>query len=34
MRVGVTADNDLANSLRHVAIEGTMDGLAVGEVVP
>jgi threonylcarbamoyladenosine tRNA methylthiotransferase MtaB len=34
MRVGVTADNDLTNSLRHVAIEGTMDGLAVGEVMP
>ena len=34
MRVGVTSDNDLTNSLRHVAIEGTMDGLAVGEVMP
>ncbi len=34
MRVGVTADNDLTNSLRRVAIEGTMDGLAVGEVMP
>ncbi|MEK7294873.1 MAG: tRNA (N(6)-L-threonylcarbamoyladenosine(37)-C(2))-methylthiotransferase MtaB [Nitrospirota bacterium] len=34
MRVSVTADNDLTNSLRHVAIEGTMDGLAVGEVMP
>jgi threonylcarbamoyladenosine tRNA methylthiotransferase MtaB len=34
MRVGVTAGNDLTNSLRHVAIEGTMDGLAVGEAMP
>jgi len=34
MRAGVTSDNDLTNSLRHVAIEGTMDGLAVGEVMP
>lgn len=34
MRVGVTSGNDLANSLRRVAIEGTMDGLAVGEVMP
>jgi threonylcarbamoyladenosine tRNA methylthiotransferase MtaB len=34
MRVGVTAGNDLTNSLRYVAIEGTMDGLAVGEVMP
>ncbi|MSQ77930.1 MAG: tRNA (N(6)-L-threonylcarbamoyladenosine(37)-C(2))-methylthiotransferase MtaB [Nitrospiraceae bacterium] len=34
MRVGVTSGNDLANSLRRVAIEGIMDGLAVGEVLP
>jgi len=34
MRVAVPTDNDLTNSLRHVAIEGTMDGLAVGEVMP
>ncbi len=34
MRVGVTADNDLTNSLRRVAIEGTMDGLAVGRMLP
>lgn len=34
MRVGVTSGSDLANSLRHVAIEGTMDGLAVGEARP
>lgn len=34
MRVGVTSDNDLTNSLRHVAIEGTMDGLAVGRMLP
>lgn len=34
MRVGATADNDLTNTLGRVAIEGTMDGLAVGEVLP
>ena len=34
MRVGVMAGDDLANSLRRVAIEGTMDGLAVGKMMP
>jgi len=33
MRVGVTTDGDLTNSLRRVAIEGTMDGLAVGRMI-
>ena len=34
MRVGAMAGNDLTNSFIRVAIEGTMDGLAVGEVMP
>ena len=34
MRVGVTASDDLTNTLGHVAIEGTMDGLAVGRMLP
>ena len=34
MRVGVTACGDLTNTLGHVAIEGTMDGLAVGRMLP
>ena len=34
MRVGVTAGDDLTNTLGHVAIEGTMDGLAVGRMLP
>ena len=34
MRVGVTAEEDLANRLRPVAIEGVMDGLAVGRLLP
>jgi threonylcarbamoyladenosine tRNA methylthiotransferase MtaB len=34
MRVGVTTDDDLTNTLGHVAIEGTMDGLAVGRMLP
>ncbi len=34
MRVGVPAGDDLANRLGHVAIEGAMDGLAVGRIEP
>jgi threonylcarbamoyladenosine tRNA methylthiotransferase MtaB len=34
MRVGVTAADELTNTLGHVAIEGTMDGLAVGRTLP
>ena len=33
MRVGVTADDELTNTLGRVAIEGTMDGLAVGKML-
>jgi threonylcarbamoyladenosine tRNA methylthiotransferase MtaB len=34
MRVGVTTDDELTNTLGHVAIEGAMDGLAVGRMLP
>lgn len=34
MRVAVPAGHDLANRFGHVAIEGTMDGLAVGSMLP
>ncbi len=34
IRVGVTTDNDLAHARGRVAIEGTMDGLAVGKMLP
>ena len=33
MRAGITADGDLANTVGQVAIEGTMDGLAVGRML-
>lgn len=33
IRVGVTAGENLANAIRTVAIEGTMDGLAMGKVL-
>jgi threonylcarbamoyladenosine tRNA methylthiotransferase MtaB len=34
VRVGATTGGDLANRLAPVAIEGTMDGLAVGRMLP
>jgi threonylcarbamoyladenosine tRNA methylthiotransferase MtaB len=34
MRVGATAGGDLANRIGRVAIEGAMDGLAVGRMEP
>jgi threonylcarbamoyladenosine tRNA methylthiotransferase MtaB len=34
MRVGVMTGDDLTNTLGHVAVEGTMDGLAVGRMLP
>jgi len=34
MRVGVTTNDDLTNTLGRVAIEGIMDGLAVGKMLP
>ncbi|MBI5776545.1 MAG: tRNA (N(6)-L-threonylcarbamoyladenosine(37)-C(2))-methylthiotransferase MtaB [Nitrospirae bacterium] len=34
IRVGVTTDNDLTHARGRVAIEGTMDGLAVGKMLP
>ncbi len=32
VRVGVSADSDLANRIEPVTVEGTMDGLAVGRL--
>lgn len=34
MRAGVTADRDLTNTLGRIAIEGAMDSLAVGRLIP